>query len=155
MVQTLRSFILHFVVLTVLVSCGDNSNKTRDIRSGISGKEIVLKFGDIYRTYSIDELHSVTITVKSMLPNTRADLTKTFADTKMVEVLTMLGLHAPSEPGAASAIVTGTIVVRFKLESLPDRKLHILNGRLIEDASYVEAYYHPAQILDTAWLEKQ
>lgn len=154
--MTVRAFFAGLVVLflLVLVSCGKDSSP-REILSGVSRSEIVLKFSDGYRKINISELQSMTISIKPALPSTEPPLVKTFSGEKMTGILSALGLHKPTEPGAVSALISGTILLQFSSRSLSSRTLNILNSRLIEDVSFNEAYYNPSNVLGKSWLEKQ
>lgn len=138
----------------LLASCGHGLTPPA-LMSGVSGAEIVLKFNDGYHTVSGGEIQSLTVSIQPTPPSAQAPLVKTFFGESMKTIFSTLALHRPSEPASAGAIVSGTIVLRFKSAGTADRTLNILNARLLEDTTYRETYYYPSQLLTQEWLSQQ
>lgn len=124
--------------------------------AGNSGSQIVLKTSDGYENINVSDVRSVTVTVLNSPGSTETPVTKMFTGIRVGPILNTLGLHNPWEPGtAASALVTGQVVLQLDSRSLRTRSFNILNHRLLIDASFTEVNYQTGEKLDRAWLEKQ
>ena len=145
--------LLPLLAMFLLFACG-GSNIGTQVPSA-TGTDLLLKSSGGYQVVPLADIKSVTITVDAKPDTTETPLTRTFTGAELETLLGTLRFGSPSEPGFASALISGRVTLAIGSNKNEFRNFDILNQRMLVDQNFHEVYYRPQVTIDRAWLEKQ
>ena len=145
--------LIPILFMFLLSACGGTNIGTQV--PSATGTDLMLKSSSGYQVVSLADIKSVTISVDGQPGTTETPLTRTFSGAQLETLLATLRFGNPSEPGLASALISGRVVLAMGSSTNEFRNFDILNQRMLVDQNFHEVYYRPQVTIDRAWLEKQ
>ncbi|MGZ3688184.1 MAG: hypothetical protein ACXVBW_07780, partial [Bdellovibrionota bacterium] len=105
---------------------------------------MLLKDSSGYHPIALSEITSMDATVVAYGPSVK-ETSRTVDGDQARQLLKVVHLNAPKEPGSLLSLVTGTIVLHYGTKT---RKLNILGGKILEDSEHFESLYETSRDLD-------